>query len=217
MATPHVGAATNPVPVDRRLVAPSRVPIFFGATAATLAEKSTAADASLYVWPDCSLRDACELLWAESAHEFGSVLSQKAALSVSLVYPNSKGQLSLKALGCVGRLRRGGDDDKSLALVGYQPGDSLAVNAVEAANIPPPPENMRALSGGAQKSPPKPNSVSGASRFGSFKAADVRTERESGRRLDVRSERERERESGRGDGRDRPPPRGDAKRYSWRS
>ena len=206
-ATSHTSFSRH-TSVLRRDTPPSYVPIFFEATTAEATKKP--ADASLYLWPDCSLRDACELLWADP-RRLEADLPLKAALSVSLVYPNSKGQLSLKAVGCIGRLKRGGDDDKSLAFVGYQPGDSLVVNAVNVSSVPKPPE--KSMPGGQHKSPPQPGSGGGAPPAGRYSGSGGPSSRE--RDHHGRSERER---SGRGDGRDGPPPRsGDSKRsYSWR-
>ena len=203
-ATSHTSFSRH-TSVLRRDTPPSYVPIFFEATTAEATKKP--ADASLYLWPDCSLRDACELLWADP-RRLEADLPLKAALSVSLVYPNSKGQLSLKAVGCIGRLKRGGDDDKSLAFVGYQPGDSLVVNAVNVSSVPKPPE--KSMPGGQHKSPPQPGSGGGAPPAGRYSGSGGPSSRE--RDHHGRSERER---SGRGDG---PPPRsGDSKRsYSWR-
>ena len=69
--------------LDRKVVGPSLVRIFWEASAETVATATP--DRSMHLWADTSLREACELLWGTDE------MVQKAhALKLSLVYPGQE-------------------------------------------------------------------------------------------------------------------------------
>ena len=73
------------VALDRRVVGPSLVPIFVDPTTAT---QRVEPDCTLHLWADCTLREACELLWArDGADGSAAELARAQALELSLIYP----------------------------------------------------------------------------------------------------------------------------------
>ena len=123
--------------IDRRAVGPALVPLYFNVQPDGVAERAHGEpDMSLHLWSDCTLREACDLLWGADKEGPAGVLRAAPALLVGLVYPSRTGTPVLKSLGSVLRLSKRMDDELSLAGAGFQPGDALAVNVISANEVP---------------------------------------------------------------------------------
>ena len=69
-------------------VPPVRVPIFFETTVETVATRAAQPpDTALHLFPDCTLRDTCELLWGADESSAAGVARKAPALVLSLIYP----------------------------------------------------------------------------------------------------------------------------------
>jgi histone deacetylase complex subunit SAP18 len=77
----------------------------------------------IYTWPDATLREIADLI--QDANEEAR---NHGRLAVSIVYPDRRGKFVIKKAGIVGGGRKlNGDEDKTLASLGFQNGDYLDV------------------------------------------------------------------------------------------
>ena len=113
--------------IDRRRSCPSLVSAYFSTTAATpepeaLRERYAAPpDALLHFWSDATLREMCDVL------ELAGDASSATAYRVSLIYPDARGNVTLRPVGRVHRYQRLPSDDMTLQMAGFKPGDAIEV------------------------------------------------------------------------------------------
>lgn len=80
----------------------------------------------IHTWMNASLREISDLL--KETHP--AARERGGRLSFAIVYPDKRGVLVLKEVGSTHALRRGSDDDKTLADLKFQPGDYVDVAVI---------------------------------------------------------------------------------------
>ena len=96
---------------DRRTLTPILVPIHSPGNI-------TSAAHHLHLWPDSTLREVCDLLWATR-------YTSAAAVNLSLIYPDRGGKPAVRRLGCIRRHQKKSEDEVTLSAAGFEPGDAL--------------------------------------------------------------------------------------------
>jgi len=132
---PRDGPRDGPRPLDRSVACPLLLRTFIKKGEhhkvedfASRAEEPVADEVQLHAWMNMTLRELSELI----KQVYPSARDKQSRLSFSIVYPDKRGVLTLKDVGSTHALRRGPEDDKTLAELHFQAGDYMDV-----ALIPP--------------------------------------------------------------------------------
>ncbi|CAK4645460.1 hypothetical protein LEN26_000135 [Aphanomyces euteiches] len=121
-------AVRPPQEVDRDVTCPTLVRVFCNSSHYrpedfnNMQAKPLANEYHVYTWLDATLREIAELV--QDANE---EVRKRNRLAISLVYPDRRGKFIVKKSGLVNTNRKGPDDDKTLASLGFQNGDFLDV------------------------------------------------------------------------------------------